>query len=135
MKTVQAIIELFGGLDALKGNPLKIVNDGYMDLCIEHVGTGPRSLPLISVAMYGEQCGDLMRDPDLVLEWRAPSEWLPVSFRNDYLGVEHTAAWRSGDGPTEDVGVTAELREFMQTWDVDLKVQGFLAAACEQVGK
>jgi hypothetical protein len=55
MKNVQKIIDLSGGLESLKVHALKIVAPGFMPLCIEYIGTGPRSLPMVSVAHYGEQ--------------------------------------------------------------------------------
>ena len=39
-----------------------------MRLVIEHVGTGPRGMPAVSVAHFHEQEGDLMRDPDMIFE-------------------------------------------------------------------
>ena len=36
--------------------------------------------PQVSVAHYGEQNGDLMRDPDLVCEVYPDGRWVPVSF-------------------------------------------------------
>src|SRR3972149_5675332 len=116
MKTIETIIKSHGGLDALKEKYIRIENEPYMRLCIEYVGQGPRNLPMISVAHYGEQNGDPMRDPDMVFEvspqeprdatqkamlessvaanqWDAPWQWEPISFRNDYLGVDQVAVW------------------------------------------
>ena len=45
---------------------LKIENAPYMALVIEATDeSGPSGLPAISVARYGEQNGDLMRDPEM----------------------------------------------------------------------
>jgi hypothetical protein len=66
MQTVARIIELFGGLSRLAAHPIRLEVAGFMPLCVEHVGTGPRGLPLVSVAYYDEQHGDLLRD--LLLE-------------------------------------------------------------------
>lgn len=53
-----------------------------MPVSVEHIGSD-----CLSVAHYGEQNGDLMRDPDMVF-WKGPdSNWYPVSFRNDYVGT------------------------------------------------
>jgi hypothetical protein len=71
MKTVQAIIDLFGGLPHLHNNPIKIEVAGFMPLSIEFIGTGPRDLPLLSVMHFYEQQGNF-RTPDLSksLDWR-----------------------------------------------------------------
>jgi hypothetical protein len=47
---------------------IKIENPPYMPLTIEGIGTGPRKLPAVSVTHYGEQNGDLMRDPEMCFE-------------------------------------------------------------------
>ena len=85
MKTVQAIIDLFGGLDALKQQPIRLKVEGFMPLVIEHVGIGPRGQPLVSVAHYYEQNGDLMADPDIALEV-ADGVWSPVEFQQASRG-------------------------------------------------
>jgi hypothetical protein len=130
MKTITAIIVAKGGWDRLRTNPIKVINPGYMSLCIERIGQGPRGLPLVSVAMYGKQCGDLMRDPDLEMEvdWSA-GKWMPTRFRNDYLGVEHEAVEMVNGMVVEDRALIADLLEFMRSWDLDLRIQGFLEAA------
>jgi hypothetical protein len=50
MKTVAKIIDLFGGLEWLRDNCIRLENPPYMRLVIEYVGEGPRGLPAISVA-------------------------------------------------------------------------------------
>jgi hypothetical protein len=41
----------------------------------------------ISICHYRELNGDLMRDPEMIFEKQGDS-WIPIYFRNDYLGVE-----------------------------------------------
>ena len=63
---------LIGMLNRLQPRELqfhiKIENPPYMPLTIEGIGTGPRKLPAVSVTHYGEQNGDLMRDPEMCFE-------------------------------------------------------------------
>jgi hypothetical protein len=130
MRTVQAIIELLGGLDRLETNPIKVKNEGYMDLVIEYVGVGPRGCPLVSVAHYFEQNGDLCADPDLVMEWMVPAgKWLPVSFKNDAFGYYVEAVRREGDALIEDSGAVADILAFQRSFDMNLRTQGFVEAA------
>ena len=66
MQTLLNILKKAGGW-----NPslyLKIENSPYMALVIEATDSGPSGLPAISVAHYGEQNGDLMRDPEMCFE-------------------------------------------------------------------
>jgi hypothetical protein len=65
MKTVATILELAAPLQA----GFRIENEPWMILVIEDTQErGPNGLPAISVAHYGEQNGDLMRDPEMILE-------------------------------------------------------------------
>ncbi len=66
MKTVAMILELAAPLKA--GFHIRIENEPWMTLIIEDTQErGPNGLPAISVAHYGEQNGDLMRDPEMIL--------------------------------------------------------------------
>lgn len=136
MMTVNRIITLTGGLDALKTRALKITSGSYMPLCIEWIGKGPRGYDLVSVCHYGEQNGDAMRDPDMTFEvW--PScpgsldlNWAPVTYRNDYCGIEQEAVWVTEAGVKMICPkLVRELLAFARTWDRNLAEQGFLEAA------
>jgi hypothetical protein len=89
MQTLLEILKRAGGWNP--GLYLKIENAPYMALVIEATGeSGPSGLPAISVAHYGEQIGDLMRDPEMCFELvTAEGPHLdPFYFRNDYIGLE-----------------------------------------------
>ena len=83
MKNAAQIIALHGGLDALRAAPIRIDPPcaGLMRLCIELVGTGPNGRPLVSVAHYYEQQGDLIADPEMTFE---------------VIGDDGPMGWRSG---------------------------------------
>lgn len=136
MKTIAKIIDLFGGMDWLKttGNYIRLDSPGFMRLVIEYVGTGPRGLPAISVAHYGTQNGDSMRDPEIVFEvGDARTAWGPISYRNDYAGVcqegSAGAVFVSGGKVLCRPGMVRELKSFATQWDRNIRDQGFLAAA------
>jgi hypothetical protein len=133
MKSIEEIIEARGGWDHLRSHPIKVeVGEGFMPLCIEHVGPGPRGGLLVSIAHYYEQNGDLMADPDLVVEViRQTGEWLPVSFQQDNLGIYREAVTVQGDGLVVRSRLVDDLRQFMRIWDSALREQGFVAAACK----
>jgi hypothetical protein len=123
------IIDAFGGIKALKSKPIRLEVPGFMRLVIEHVGTGPRGGELVSVAHYGEQQGDLMRDPEIVFEVMH-GQWQSVSIQQDYVGSYREAVYVGEDGkvyvrPAEvrDIAVFARVR------DRNLKHQGFVDAA------
>lgn len=58
----------FDAVDGTEEKALKFTAPGYMDLCIEALGYNDHEgRPVYSVAHYGEQNGDLMRDPDVTM--------------------------------------------------------------------
>jgi hypothetical protein len=129
MRNVQKIIDTLGGLEALKHRPIRLEAPGFMRLVIEHVGAGPRGGELVSVAHYGEQNGDLMRDPEIVFEVSVGT-WYPVSIQQDYVGSYREAVSVGEDGRVyvrpADV---RDIQAFAHVWDRNLKHQGFVDAA------
>jgi hypothetical protein len=89
MQTILSILKRAGGWHP--GLYLKIENLPYMALVIEALDeTGPMGLPAISVCHYGEQNGDLMRDPEMCFELglAGGAHLDPWYWRNDYVAVE-----------------------------------------------
>lgn len=131
MNTIAQLIQLHGGLAALDERYIRIENEPYMRLVIEHIGDGPRGLTLISVAHYGEQNGDAMRDPEMtfeVAEINGHFDFHPVSFQNDYVGRWQEAVWREDDQTLCRPRLVRELNSFARMWDRNLKEQGFVEA-------
>lgn len=130
MKNVQGIIDLFGGLEKLKDNPISLRVPGFMPLSIEIVGKGPRGGPLLSIMHTYEQGSDLLRDPDLVVELIPPVNWwLPISFRQDNLGIFQEAVVLDGDRLITHSRLVDSLKAFMAEWDRNIGVQGFVEEA------
>ena len=130
VKNIQAIIDIFGGLDRLRDHPASLRVPGFMTLSVEVVGTGPRGGPLVSVMHTYEQNGDMMRDPDLVVELVPPVNWwLPVSYQQDNLGVFQEAVLLDGDRLVTHSRVVDSLKAFMATWDRNIGAQGFVEEA------
>jgi hypothetical protein len=139
MKNVARIIEVHGRLASLRSKPIRIEPpcSGLMRLCIEHVGTGPRGMPLISVAHYCEQEGDLMADPDLVFEvnpdedgplsWKA-GEWGPVSFTQHSTGTYQEAVLIQEGKVMVAPRLITSLRSSARMWDRNIGAQGYVAA-------
>ena len=129
MQTIIAILNKAGGWHP--GLCLRIENAPYMKLVIEATGeSGPMGLPVLSVAHYGEQNGDLMRDPEMCFEIGSDDEphLDPFYFRNDYLGVEQ---WSRNLVCCHYVALTAlheQHKQFAIEWDNNLRLQGFLYA-------
>jgi len=131
MRTILQILEKAGGYRS--DLYLRIENPPYMALVIEATPEpGPLGVPAISVAHYGEQNGDLMRDPEMCFELSDPlgMGWILASFyfRNDYMGVEQYSRTREGDNYVFAPGLLREHESFARTWDKNLRAQGFLEA-------
>ncbi len=110
---------------------VRIRVEGYMPLSIEAIGTSTDGNRLISICHYGEQNGDLMRDPEMVFELFTHGEASaaePLSFQNDYMGVfqEVYRYDESGKKTHVKTRLKAELKSFARTWFKNLKDQGFL---------
>lgn len=138
MRTVFRIVEEAGGLDTFDW--VRLENPPFMPLVIESLAEpGPNGHRALSIAHYGEQNGDAMRDPEIcaevVVENGAAKLW-PYYFRNDYAGVERWNRRCDSDGsmicrPRE----TCDLESFMEMWDTNIHDQGFLEAFRLAVGQ
>lgn len=110
---------------------VRIRVEGYMPLSIEAIGTSADGNRLISLCHYGEQNGDLMRDPEMVFELFIHGEASaaePLSFQNDYMGFVQEVYRYNDTGKKTHVNtrLKAELKSFARTWFTNLKDQGFL---------
>ena len=130
MKTYQHFASV---LTQLLGNEtaVRLTVNGYMPLSIESIGTSADGNRLISLCHYGEQNGDLMRDPDMVFEIHACADAPaaePLSFRNDYMGLLQEVYRYDDHGKKTHVNakLKQELTSFVRTWFTNLKNQGFL---------
>ena len=116
---------------------LKIDNAPFMELVIEGMDeSGPMGLPAISVAHYGEQNGDGMRDPEMCFELglAGGAHLNPFYWRNDYAGVEQWSRNIVGPNYVHHVALHQEHQRFAKLWDRNLRQQGF-AEAYEQQRK
>jgi hypothetical protein len=133
MQTILAILKQAGGWH--HGLSLKIENPPYMALVIEATDeSGPCGLPAVSVCHYGEQNGDLMRDPEMCFElgFGGGAHLTPFYFRNDYLGVEQWSRTIDGDNYVFSPALHEQHEEFAKQWDNNLRVQGFAEAFAQQ---
>jgi hypothetical protein len=87
---------------------------------------------LISIAHYGLQNGDLMADPEMVFSMATiDGSFLPVSYRNDYVGTFRQCATVNAAGEVTGY-VPHEQRDqvaFSNTWARNIEEQGFIEAA------
>jgi len=124
--------KLTAGLNCV-GDHRKIENSPYMPLSIEVIGRFGRDEGLeISVCHYGEQNGDLMRDPEMIFIKPPNGNYYPYYFRNDYLGKEEYSAEFAPDGSGIESYRPRLQRQhaiFAGQWAANLKEQGFIEAS------
>lgn len=126
MQTILQILKMAGGWHP--GLYLKIDNAPYMELVIEAMDeSGPMGLPALSVAHYGEQNGDAMRDPEMCFElgFAGGTHLSAFYYRNDYLGVEQWSRDVIEGNYVQLIALHAQHERFAKTWDNNLRLQGF----------
>ena len=126
MKTILAILKQAGGWH--HGLYLKIANRPYMELVIEAMDeSGPCGLPALSVAHYGEQNSDLMRDPEMCFElgFAGGAHLNPFYWRNDYVGIEQWSRFIEEGNYCYHRQLHEQHEAFAKTWDRNLRSQGF----------
>jgi hypothetical protein len=129
MQTILRILKAAGGWN--HGLSLRIDNPPYMSLCIEAVDeSGPCGLPAISVCHYGEQNGDLMRDPEMIFELglAGGAHLNPFYWRNDYVGIEQWSRFIRDEHYAFHTELHRQHEEFAKLWDANLRLQGFAEA-------
>ncbi|SDU13818.1 hypothetical protein SAMN05444156_2186 [Verrucomicrobium sp. GAS474] len=112
---------------------MRLVVDGFNPLVVENIGFNSYYHPtelLLSVAHYGTQNGDAMRDPEIVFAAEFDREGKlsklhPCYFRNDYLGLETQGYFEEEGRQMMRPQLIAEWRRFAVQWDRNLVAQGF----------
>ena len=131
MKTILQLLEKAGGYR--RELYLRVENPPYQPLVIEAIPEpGPLGLRCLSVAHYGEQNGDLMRDPEMCFELSNPLRLglslIPYYWRNDYVGIEQYSRSIRDDNYVFDSGLYTQHEKFAAQWDRNLRSQGFVEA-------
>lgn len=95
-----------------------------MPLCIELIWTySDHDYVDYSLCFYGEQNGDLMRDPDLVVRVYHNLKMAEVlSFRNDYIGTYQEVYPEEGKYIPR---LMRELNSYLKTFLTDLKREDY----------
>lgn len=124
MKTIEAIIAMFDGVDGLY---VSITNEPFMRLVIEHIGEGPHGLPAISVAHYYEMNGDLCQDPEMCFE--IENTQIGIVMHPYMFQMANPPIYQEVSNDAQCVALAEELRQFAATWDSNLRDQGSIQAA------
>ena len=134
MRTIALILQAASPLQS--GFHFRIENPPWQPLVIEDIQQrGPNGLPVISVAHYGEQNGDLMRDPEMLFELGRRGdeiELTPYYWRNDYVGIEEYSAIEQEGHWFVLPDLKGKHSAFARVWDKNLRAQGYWEAFLRQ---
>lgn len=113
MDSVRAIVEKSGydSVDDLSINEsITVKVEGFHDLVIEKIVDDR-----LSVMHSYTQRGDLMSDPEIVFRLE-DDDWVPVRY------TQHPSLHKHDEDGLDDVA------DFVETWDKNLRAQGFVDA-------
>jgi hypothetical protein len=101
----------------------KIDTSEFMAVSVEFIGEIPGYGNVISVAHYGVQNGDLMADPEMTFVI-VQGDYYPISFRNDYLGINQEV-FRYKDGKPTHIKpkLQSDLTTFANSWMKNIQEQ------------
>ena len=94
----------------------------FMAACVEVIGRSGLG-PLVSVAHYYEQNGDLMRNPDVVFSIGADQHIYPISYRQDGLGIDQEAAVVEDGKWKVRPRMQADITKFCDQWMLNIAEQ------------
>ena len=127
MQTILRILERAGGYRPTLY--LNIENPPYLPLVIEATPEpGPLGLPGLSVAHYGKQNGDPMRDPEMCFELSKAVHLDPYYWRNDYVAVEQFSRSVVRGHYVALLDLHKQHQRFAVEWDRNLRLQRFVEA-------
>ena len=109
MKTLdRKAAEIFRALLTLQTTKIDNSDGTYMPVYIELIGRIDK-YDFFSLAHYGQQNGDVMRDPEM-------QQFIPYYYRNDYCGIEQNSVKWSEDGIFLNRRLQAEHTTFANQW-------------------
>lgn len=99
---------------------VKLKAPGFMDLTVERLNERE-----VSLTHYGEMNGDLMADPDVVMQIAEDGSWVrAVTFRNDYAALAIGGAANCDHSDGKDRAGLRGLNEFLTGWLENIRLQG-----------
>ncbi len=123
MKTLdRKASEILRGLLALQTTKIDNSDGVYMPVHIEIIEKTDK-YNHISLAHYGRQNGDAMRDPEMIIE---SQQFVPYYYRNDYMGMEQYSVRWTNEGILLNRRLQAEHTTFANQWLRNIATQQHL---------
>ena len=117
MKTLdKRASEILRALLALQTSKIDNTDEAYMPVYIEIIHRS-ETYKHISLAHYGEQNGDMMRDPEMLFALHKETrQFIPYYYRNDYMGVEQYSVKWTDEGILLNRRLQADHTTFANQW-------------------
>ena len=122
MKTLdRRAAEIFRKMLALQTTKIDNSDGTYMPVYLELIGRIDK-YDFFSLAHYGQQNGDAMRDPEMLFALHNETrQFIPYYYRNDYCGIEENSVrWSDKIFAPRLTASLAEMVESVQTSSVSL---------------
>ena len=101
---------------ALQTSKIDNTDEAYMPVYIEIIDRS-EAYNHISLAHYGEQNGDMMRDPEMLFALHKETrQFIPYYDRNDYMGVEQYSVKWTDEGILLNRRLQADHTTFANQW-------------------
>lgn len=97
-------------------------DSSFMATCVEIIGRTGLG-PLVSIAHYYQQNGDMMRDPDVVFVIGADQHVYPISYRQDGMGIDQEAAVVEDGKWRVQPKMQADICSFCNQWMENINEQ------------
>ena len=117
MKTLdKKATEILRALLALKTTKIDNTDGVYMPVHIELIDR-TENYHHFSLAHYGQQNGDAMRDPEMLFALHKDSQqFIPYYYRNDYCGIEQYSVKWTTEGVLLNRRLQVEHTAFANQW-------------------
>jgi len=107
---------IFRALLALQTTKIDNSDGTYMPVHIELIDR-TENYHHFSLAHYGQQNGDAMRDPEMLFALHKDSQqFIPYYYRNDYCGIEQYSVKWTDEGVLLNRRLQAEHTTFANQW-------------------
>jgi len=101
-------------------------NDVFMPLVVEHVPHNLNGGYMVAISHYTKQNGDTMFDPMVKIWVRGGSDCIPVSYRNDFTGMNETYVKCTNGELYINQPEVDSLKKFCNIWARNIKHQGYV---------
>lgn len=117
MKTLdKKAAEILWALLAMQTAKIDNTDRAYMPVHIELIDR-TENYHHFSLAHYGQQNGDAMRDPEMLFALHKDSQqFIPYYYRNDYCGIEQYSVKWTDEGVLLNRRLQAEHTTFANQW-------------------